>query len=332
MLSSSGRIKSDVAAEVGLSGTLTKPVRKSDLYNCLIDGFIIEPDNPDEPEPAIALPSDPVSDANRARVLLVEDNPTNRLVASRMIEKLGYVVEMAENGREAVEAVSAAITGPSPKQYAVIFMDCQMPVMDGYEATKAIRGLEGADRHTPIVAMTAAAMIGDREICIAAGMDDYLAKPIRPDLVRAAITKWAPETMTAPNEPAAATKHIDTDGVIDIGRLELLVQLDRGGGDLLNEVLHQYIEDTTMRLVALHEAMSNQEMTKVAEVAHSTRGASSNVGATMMTSLCARIEELAKKGDVAGCSALTAVVDGEFERVKAALMAALERAAGGQPL
>jgi CheY-like chemotaxis protein/HPt (histidine-containing phosphotransfer) domain-containing protein len=258
-------------------------------------------------------------------VLLVEDNATNRLVASRIVERLGYAVEMAENGREALEMITEAITGPNKKSYAVIFMDCQMPVMDGYEATQAIRALEGDDRHTPIIAMTAAAMEGDRNACIAAGMDDYLAKPIRPKLVRAALARWAPETITASgDEPAAAT-----DDVIDVARLDLLIRLDRGGADLLTEVLNQYLEDTSTRLLSLHEALARQDMTTVSEVAHSTRGASANVGASMMAALCARVEDLARKGDVDGCAALATVVDGEFERVRRALTVALDKAVGG---
>ncbi|MEY2443499.1 MAG: two-component system, sensor histidine kinase and response regulator, partial [Ilumatobacteraceae bacterium] len=334
MLSSSGRVKADLAAAVGLSGSLSKPVRKSDLYNCLVEGMHddavdLEPSTDqltDVPAPTVTV------DGNAAAVLLVEDNPTNRLVASRMIEKLGYRVEMAENGREAIDAVTAAATSVPRQSYAVVFMDCQMPVMDGYEATKGIRNLEGEDRHTPIIAMTAAAMIGDREICIAAGMDDYVAKPIRPDLIRSVLAKWAPGTGTAVAEVAAPGLAAASDGVIDVARLELLVQLDRGGGDLLNEVLHQYLGDTAERLTALHAAMAGDDMTKVAELAHSTRGASANVGASMMATLCARIEQLANPGVAAACSALTAVVDGEFERVKAALLAALDRAAGGAPL
>jgi len=292
LLSSSGRVKADVATAAGLSGTLTKPVRKSDLYNCLVDGFSIEPESPPVRQESTPPPVPAADDATRGLVLLVEDNATNRLVASRMIEKLGYVVEVAENGREAIEAMTATMTGPSQKHYDVVFMDCQMPVLDGYEATRAIRELEGDARHTPIVAMTAAAMTGDRDACIAAGMDDYIAKPIRPELIRTALAKWAPDTIVDGEESTAqAGSSPAPDDVIDRARLELL-----------------------------------------AEVAHSARGASGNVGASMMAALCARVEDLAKKGDVAGCQALATVVDGEFDRVNAALTAALQRVAGGGTL
>ena len=197
LLSSSGRVKPEVATDVGLSGTLAKPVRKSDLYNCLVDGFAAVPEPSSSPEADDVHEVAPIGTSRsegRGSVLLVEDNATNRLVASRMIEKLGYHVEMVENGREAIEAVAQAMT-ERQHQYDVIFMDCQMAVLDGYEATRAIRELEGTDRHTPIVAMTAAAMAGDREACLAAGMDDYIAKPVRPELIRTAIATWAPNTL-----------------------------------------------------------------------------------------------------------------------------------------
>jgi two-component system, sensor histidine kinase and response regulator len=327
LLSSSGQVKTDVATAAGLSGSLTKPVRKSDLYNCLVEGFSTEiPVLP--PEVVSASPAaSAVNDATRGSVMLVEDNATNRLVACRIVEKLGYAVDVAENGRVAIDMLTASIASDTPIRYAVIFMDCQMPVMDGYEATRAIRALEGLASHTPIIAMTAAAMDGDREACIAAGMDDYLAKPIRPELVRAALARWAPDTISPSDEESTPP----ADDVIDLARLELLMRLDRGGADLINEVLHQYIDDTTTRLSSLRDALAREEMASVSEFAHTMRGASANVGAPIMGALCARVEDLARRGDVEGCKALVTVVEGEFERVRRALLLALESATGGPP-
>src|SRR3977135_2196942 len=223
LLSSSGRVKTEGATAAGLLGSLTKPVRKSDLYNCLVEGFSTDVVPPPLPEVSAPPGASEVNDSSRGSVLLVEDNATNQLVASRIIEKLGYVVDVAENGRVAIDMLNASIASDTPVRYAVIFMDCQMPVMDGYEATRAIRALEGTASHTPIIAMTAAAMDGDREACIAAGMDGYLAKPLRPERVRAALPRWRPDTMSPSDEESTAP----TEDVIDLARLELLMRLDR---------------------------------------------------------------------------------------------------------
>jgi signal transduction histidine kinase/ActR/RegA family two-component response regulator len=137
--------------------------------------------------PARPVPraDDPGCALRGLRVLLVEDNPVNQKVAGRMLERLGCTVELAEDGRAAVERLRGA-------RVDLVFMDCQMPVMDGFEATRAIRRAEsGQGRRVPIVAMTAHAMASDREACLAAGMDDYLAKPIRADLLRETLERWA---------------------------------------------------------------------------------------------------------------------------------------------
>ena len=126
----------------------------------------------------------------KPRLLLVEDNAVNQKVACKMLEKLGYRVDVAGNGQEAVAAHER-----SP--YPLIFMDCQMPEMDGFEATALIRKMEGQSAHTPIVAMTANAMQGDRERCLAAGMDDYVAKPIRPKDLQTVLDTWLGNHHTA---------------------------------------------------------------------------------------------------------------------------------------
>ncbi len=137
----------------------------------------------------VAVPSatpDDVADQtaeNPNRVLLVDDTQVNRRLASKMLEKLGVTVDMAVNGREAVVKAES-------QRYALILMDCQMPEMDGYEATARIRAHEGSLRHTPIVAMTASALPEDRKRCLDAGMDDYISKPVRHDTLRKAVSKW----------------------------------------------------------------------------------------------------------------------------------------------
>jgi two-component system, sensor histidine kinase and response regulator len=181
LLSSSGRVDPAVASEAGLSATLSKPVRQSELFNCLLGGL-------QQGEGAAAADPEPVETSAEptiaGRVLLVEDNKMNQLVATRILDKLGLTVEVAENGRRALDALDA-------HRFDAVLMDCQMPEMDGYEATGEIRRREvESGEHLPVIAMTAAAMDGDREICLAAGMDDYITKPVRPDDLLTALRRW----------------------------------------------------------------------------------------------------------------------------------------------
>ncbi len=118
-------------------------------------------------------------------VLVAEDNPTNQAVAVRWLERLGFEAEVASDGETALEALAA-------RSFAAVLMDCQMPRLDGYEATGELRRREGDERRTPVIAMTAHAMKGDRERCLEAGMDDYLAKPLRPDTLRTILERWVP--------------------------------------------------------------------------------------------------------------------------------------------
>jgi two-component system, sensor histidine kinase and response regulator len=183
LLSSSGRVGRDVADSAGLSGTLTKPVRQSELFNCLIEGMQ-SAEGPGDPETEAAPQPDARPRADRGHVLLVEDNAMNQLVATRILDRLGFTVDVAENGRVALEQLEQ-------RTFDAVFMDCQMPEMDGYEATRELRRIEGdTGSHLPVIAMTAAAMDGDREACLAAGMDDYVTKPVRPEDVEQALVRW----------------------------------------------------------------------------------------------------------------------------------------------
>ncbi|MBT8763395.1 response regulator [Desulfohalobiaceae bacterium Ax17] len=176
------RGQANEAREAGFSGYLTKPVRQSQLYDCLAIVMGEIPNQESKEQEQDSIQSSPRA-RSKGRILLVEDNVVNQKVAMLMLEKMGYLVDVAANGKEAVAAVKKI-------PYDLIFMDCQMPEMDGFEATAEIRNLEGEDRHTPIIAMTAHAMAGDRERCLAAGMDDYVTKPVKKDELAKVVERW----------------------------------------------------------------------------------------------------------------------------------------------
>ncbi len=129
-------------------------------------------------------------------MLVAEDNPTNQAVAVRWLERLGFEAEVASDGEAALEALAG-------RRFAAVLMDCQMPRLDGYEATRELRRREGDERRTPVIAMTAHAMKGNRERCLEAGMDDYLAKPVRPDTLRVTLERWVPPGASGDAPPPA---------------------------------------------------------------------------------------------------------------------------------
>ena len=186
------RGQGEQALEMGFSAYLTKPIRKSQLFDAIASvtaehhaGSLSDNGAPDDVDaPAASTSETP----ERSIVLLAEDNPVNQKVAQVHLERLGYTVNLVDNGRKAVEALDGA------SRYALVFMDVQMPEMDGIAATRAVRKAElTSGRHVPIVAMTANAMEGDREACIAAGMDDYISKPVNRDRLREVLNRWVPD-------------------------------------------------------------------------------------------------------------------------------------------
>ena len=183
------------ARSIGIDAYLTKPLRQTQLLECLC--LLLSPETaagtPSNAEPPPLITRHTLSESQagpKPRLLLAEDNPVNQKVACKMLEKLGYRVDVAGNGQEAVAAHERS-------RYPLILMDCQMPEVDGFEATALIRKMEGRSAHTPIVAMTANAMQGDRERCLAAGMDDYIAKPVRPKDLQTILDTWLGNTGAA---------------------------------------------------------------------------------------------------------------------------------------
>ena len=187
LLSSSGnRLEPGASHLTGFAASLTKPVRSSELFDCLITTMNsgLE-DSRDEVAPAEHPDKAAAAPATAGIILLVEDNKVNQMVGSKVLQNLGYRYDIANNGVEAVRAFESG-------SYDALLMDCQMPEMDGYEATGAIRRLEAETNaaRTPIIAMTAAAMEGDREACLASGMDDFITKPVRLEIVATVLARW----------------------------------------------------------------------------------------------------------------------------------------------
>ena len=185
------------AKEAGASAYLPKPVRERQLADC-IRLILGRKDSDETSTPLITRHTMSEAQAQAAqRLLVVDDNPVNQKVALKMLEKLGYRVDVAGNGMEALAAVCR-------HQYPLVFMDCQMPELDGLETTRLIRSQEQAGTHLPIIAMTANAMAGDRENCLKAGMDDFISKPIVPDQLREILSRWLPSARLTPPQKSFA--------------------------------------------------------------------------------------------------------------------------------
>jgi CheY-like chemotaxis protein len=181
------------ARQIGIAAYLTKPVRQSQLYDCLLTVLngatetvaarAVAPSAAVVFPPRLSAPTAADAGDRRPRVLVAEDNAVNQKVAAHLLEARGLHVDLVSNGREALDALAGA-------PYALVFMDCQMPEMDGYESAAAIRARERGAERTPIIAMTAGALAADRERCLAAGMDDYIAKPITSAALDTVISRW----------------------------------------------------------------------------------------------------------------------------------------------
>jgi CheY-like chemotaxis protein len=325
LLTSIGVEIREEARQAGVEAVLTKPVRQSQLYDALAPMVGLGDDMPAarssrENAPAAGHTTAVVEEPpTRGCVLLAEDNPVNQRVATRMLEKLGYRVDVAANGREALEAFAGA-------PYAAVLMDVQMPGVDGYEATTEIRRREGPERHTPIIAMTANAMEGDREKALRAGMDDYVVKPVDRERLAVVLEDWVPKEEIAPTankEDGVTAVAEETAEPLDRAVVEHLRTL--GGPEMLSELSQMFHEDARSALMDLRRALQDGDAASVERIAHTLKGSSGSMGATRMSQICSELQDAGASADLVRASALSGRLEAEFENVWAVLEAEVGR-------
>jgi len=308
------RVPADEAGLLSIAATLTKPIHQSALFDCLTSllsgAYLARTLQPAE-APVAAVPA-----ALDKRVLVVEDNPVNQAVARGLLEQLGCEATSAYNGREAINLVRA-------KTFDAVLMDCQMPEMDGFTATAALRGWETEQRRPrlPIVALTANALAGYRERCLAAGMDDYLAKPftmsqLREVLVRqcGAAARPADGATADPAEPSAGAPP-----PLDRAALEALRALPVENGNLLERVIGVYLDTAGELTERIGQALRGDDGRALHAAAHALKSSSANVGAIELARLCQQLEGAAQKRDLAAAADVAGALLREYGRVTHAL-------------
>jgi len=263
---------------------------------------------------------------SQTRVLVVDDNETNREVVKGMLSEFNILITTAINGEQAIQKLKNA---ESP--YQLVFMDCQMPILDGYSATRQIRkGAAGnTARDVPIIAVTAAAMAGDRERCTLAGMDDYITKPIDPDELETKLFRWltmgdmyqapvnnAPPAAVIPQSVPDNSSRDDADPIWQ--RAELLRRVHNRDSHL-NQVVQVFVDTTPPRVTSLKEAMAGSDFETAAQIAHSLKGATASICAKRLQKLTASIEQQARVHSSDGWPELIAVLDYEVKQLLAAL-------------
>lgn len=292
LTSNSDTAERTAARAVGVRAYLAKPIREVPLYECLVDilvGGDRDPRRPDDAGPP--RPS-------AGRVLIAEDNVVNQRVMVGTLAALGYEADVARDGQDAVEMVARG-------GYDVVLMDCQMPRMDGFAATRAIRA--SGQLQLPIVAVSASALDKDRERCLAAGMDDFLSKPLRRDTLAEALTRWvtaaadgAPSAPAAPGvrtgaRAAASAPETVVDPVLDPVRLDDL--LDDLGAAFFAKLVTTFTETAAVRVAGLDAAVRAGDTAEAARLAHSLTGSSGTLAAHRLSALTAQAELVALRGD-----------------------------------
>jgi two-component system sensor histidine kinase/response regulator len=247
------------------------------------------------------------------RILVVEDNPVNQEVIAGILGLLGYIADIVADGRSALGALRTT-------RYALVLTDCQMPDMDGYELSRQIRDpLTGVlNPQIPIIAVTAHSLSGDREQCLAAGMDDYVSKPLRPEVLDKVLAQWigaGRETKTAVNSAPMELPPVDSpdDSQFDV---EDLIERLMGNQTLARRVAETFLNNMPGELLALSTAINNSDSEAVVMAAHSIKGAAANAAGVTVSGLASKMESLGRTGDMASAAEVLPELQAKFQSLK----------------
>jgi CheY-like chemotaxis protein/HPt (histidine-containing phosphotransfer) domain-containing protein len=313
------------ARKLGASAYLTKPLRQSQLFDCLatvMSGAVDAVHDPFNPAPLVTRYTLDNRHPASEPLLVVEDNEVNQKVLVGFLRRLGYRADVAVNGLEALAALERRV-------YPLVLMDSQMPEMDGFAATAEIRRREGSNRRTPIAAVTAHAMQGERERCLAAGMDDYLSKPFSLQQLASVVQRWIRTDRTTDDDgrsDAAPVPETQTSPGMDLEIFNTLRELDPSNPDLFDDIVGTFLRDTPPRIAAIKTALARGDGPTVNRTAHGLKGSGGLIGAVRLASLCQEIESLSENGTLEACMPLCMALNDEFARVRAFLE--LQRPAG----
>ncbi len=322
------RLKENAIAEAGFSAYLVRPLRQARLMDVLVSVQEAQKNRKlGESIPGFSLDGFAGRNGSReeegdqrieARILVAEDNPVNQLVAKKTLESFGCQVDIASNGKEAFE-----MHGVLP--YDLIFMDCQMPEMDGFESTRNIRRAEEeSGGRIPIIAMTAHAMGDAREECLRVGMDDYISKPIKKEVLRAILVQWVSEQGEQSSKQDAEEIHPLSNGGRGSGQesfdLDVLTQLKSiqqdGNPDILEGLFSVFVRDVPSHFSTLRGSLTDNDAGALKKAAHHLKGSTSQLGIVRMANLCASLEEKGESGSLDGAEMLMDYLEREYQDVE----------------
>ena len=317
------RLTTVTMQETGISACLVKPLRQSRLFDCLVDVMSLSGAGTTEPlgneHPSGYAISPLAAAAKNVRILLAEDNMVNQRLALKQLQKLGYNADAVANGCEVLRALDQV-------RYDIILMDCQMPEMDGYEVTRCIRQKASASRQLPrwtpyIIALTANVLYGDREKCMAAGMNDYLTKPLHLSDLEGVLQRALLKVHPVPR-PESERGMAVLDQAVIAGLRDLR---EPNQPDPLKELVELFLRDARSRLQKMDTAISQKDTFSLAAAAHTLKGSASNLGARQLAGLCLTLEKQAKTGELTETATILLEVKSEFQAVEKTLLVEMQK-------